>query len=85
MNKSQFLKELSLISNMSVNACNKVLNNTYLLLCDNLRKGQSVVFYGFGKFYVRNRKERILDNSKLIPAKNIPAFKTGKYFKNIVN
>ncbi len=88
MNKTEFLKVLSLNSNLSVSSCKRVLENTYSLICESLRKGQSVNFYGFGKFYVKSYKERCINNAglrKIIPAKNIPSFKTGKIFKNVVN
>lgn len=87
MNKNEFLKELSKISNTNLSTCKKVLFNTYELLCDNLKKGQSVNFYGFGKFYVKCYKERFINNrgiKKLIGAKFVPTFKTGKSFKNII-
>ncbi len=88
MNKQEFLKLLSINSNQSVSSCKKVLENTYLILCDSLKKGQSVNFYGFGKFYVKSYKERCLNiegTPKIIPAKNVPSFKTGSVFKNIIN
>ena len=88
MNKQEFLKVLSNNCNESVSNCKKILENTYLILCDNLKKGQSVNFYGFGKFYIKSYKERCLNiegTPKIIPAKNVPSFKTGKMFKEIIN
>ena len=87
MNKSEFLKELSKLSNTNLPTCKKVLHNTYALLCDNLKKGISVNFYGFGKFYVKCYKERFVNCGgikKLVSAKFVPSFKTGKNFKNII-
>lgn len=88
MNKQEFLKVLSNNCNKDVRTCKKVLQETYNVLCDILRKGQSVNFYGFGKFYVKCYKERclVIDGfQKIIPARNVPCFKTGKVFKNIIS
>lgn len=89
MNKTTFLKELSLKCNLPINTCKDVMSMGYFLLCDSLKKGQSVNFYGFGKFYVRQRKERLIKKigtslSTLVMPKSIPAFKIGKSFKEII-
>lgn len=89
MNKTEFLKEISLMSDVSIKDCNLIFNNSYKLLCNCLRKGDTISFYGFGKFYVKHINERIVKNNafvggKLLAPKNIPVFKMGKAFKEII-
>ena len=87
MNKTQFIKKLSESCNIDKNLCDFVLNSAYLLLCDNLKKGETLNIKGFGKFYVKFRKERLLkrgNQTLLIGTKNVPVFKMGKSFKNII-
>jgi len=89
MNKSDFLKQLSLNCNLPEKICRQVLSNSYLLLCDCLNKGEEVNFYGFGKFYVKTRQERFykqigVNTLALLPPQNVPVFKTGRVFKQII-
>ena len=87
MNKTQFIKKLSESCSVDKNLCGFILNNAYYLLCDNLKKGETLNLKGFGKFYVKFRKERFLkvgNKTILIGTKNIPVFKMGKSFKNII-
>ena len=88
MNKCEMISLLSCKCNMPKKQCKQVLNNFYLLICDNLKKGEEVCFYGIGKFFVKTKNERIIKTNKgevLVNAKNVPVFKMGKGFKNIIN
>ena len=54
-----------------------------------LKKGESVLLTGFGKFEVRNRASRPGINPKtlakiVLPATKVPAFKAGKALKMAV-
>lgn len=56
---------------------------------DALKKGDSVLLTGFGKFEVRHRAERAGINPKTmekitLPATKVPAFKAGKALKMAV-
>lgn len=89
MNKIEFLKEVSFKSNASLKDCKKIFSNAYYIICDCLKKGEIVNFYGFGKFYVKRRSERLIKSNmflenKLLPPKYLPAFKIGKCFKEII-
>ena len=68
--------------------CKQVLNNFYLLICDSLKKGEEICFYGIGKFFVKYKKERLIKTNRgeiFVNSKNVPVFKMGKSFKNIIN
>ena len=87
MNKTQFIKRLSENCNIDKTVCGFVLNSAYFLLCDSLKKGETLNIKGFGKFYVKFRRERFLkrgNQTLLIGTKNVPVFKMGKTFKNII-
>lgn len=88
MNKLIFLKEVSFKSDLPLNTCRKVFDNMYLVLRECLNKGHVINFQGFGKFYVKTKGERIIkvfgNEKTLVESKNIPVFKMGKSFKNII-
>lgn len=89
MNKLEFLKEVSFKSNVCLKDCKNIFINSYNIICDCLKKGETVNFYGFGKFYVKRIGERLIKNNKflknkLLPPKYLPAFKIGKCFKEII-
>ena len=86
MNKSQFIKILSQCCGLTQAKCSEVLIETYKLICENLKQGESVVFKGFGKFFVKTKRERFVknvntNNLHLIGCRNVPCFKIGKQFK----
>jgi DNA-binding protein HU-beta len=58
-------------------------------VADALKKGDSVLLTGFGKFEVRTRAARVGINPKTLskinlPASKVPAFKAGKALKMAV-
>lgn len=86
MNKTQFIKILSQSCGLSQTKCDEILSSAYFLICKNLREGESVSFKGFGKFFVKTKKERFIknfnsSNLQLIGCRNVPSFKIGKSFK----
>lgn len=88
MNKSELLKKLSEQCCLPVGICKVVLDNFYCLICDSLRKGEEINFYGVGKFVVKRRAERLIYGNLgqiFIPPKSVPVFKLSKNFRNIIN
>lgn len=90
MNKTEFVKELSQNCSLSQNKCQEVLSEAYKLICQNLKEGRQVNFKGFGKFFVRTKKERFVksfnsNNMQLIGCRHVPTFKMGKSFKKVIN
>jgi len=89
MNKTEFIKELSKKTKLTQKDCGVCLNEMVNLLQNTLSKGDSVNFIGFGKFEVKQRKQRlsynpITKNNIVLPACNTPIFKAGKNFKEAV-
>ena len=87
MNKLEFIKQLSEISGVKETDCKRFLKISYFLICDLLLKGEEISFKGFGKFFVKTRKERFVkskNKSYLVPTKHIVTFKIGKSFKEII-
>lgn len=59
------------------------------VITENLTKNEPVVFTGFGKFEVRARKAVKRINPQTgkrinVPAKVVPAFKSGKNLKDVI-
>lgn len=87
MNKKEFVKVLSLRSNLSEVKCKSLLNEIKSIIFENLRTGEDVRFAGFGRFFVKYKKERLCyfkKQTKLLPAKNVAKFTLSNCFKNIV-
>lgn len=90
MNKTEFIKNLSLICDLSQSKCQEIMQEAYNLICQNLKEGKQVSFKGFGKFYVKTKKERFVknfnsNNMHLIGCRHVPTFKMGKSFKKVIN
>jgi DNA-binding protein HU-beta len=67
-------------------AAAEAVESTLGAIADALKKGDSVLLTGFGKFEVRNRAARTGINPKTmekitLPATKVPAFKAGKALK----
>ena len=67
-------------------AAAEAVEGTLGAIADALKKGDSVLLTGFGKFEVRNRAARTGINPKTmekitLPATKVPAFKAGKALK----
>ena len=89
MNKRNFIKRVSLLCDLSQKKCEQILDKCYKLICESLCTGEGVNFKGFGKFYVKTTKERVVKNVftknlSFIRQKNVVSFKISSTFKNIV-
>ena len=87
MNKSEFVKKLSLELNLPIRFCKDFVNREFLIVKRELNVGGEVNFKNLGRLFVETKKERILKiNSKeyLLPQKNEPKIKLYRSFKNIV-
>lgn len=89
MNKKEFVKRVSNSCNISQSKCEEILNCCYKVICNSLKVGESVVFKGFGKFFVKRKKERVVKNIytknlTFINQKNVVSFKISNAFKSIV-
>ena len=89
MNKTEFIKELSKNTKLTQKDCGLCLNEITKLLQKTLCSGDAVNFIGFGKFSVKERKQRLTYNpitkdNMVLPACKLPIFKPGKNFKKAV-
>ena len=89
MNKTEFIKELSKKTKLTQKDCGLCLNEMTKLLQQALSSGNSVNFIGFGKFEVKQRKQRLSYNpikksNIMLPACKMPVFKPGKNLKEAV-
>ena len=89
MNKSELIGRMSGISGMSRECTAKALNALMKAITETVKEKENVVIPGFGTFYVKHRAERRMRNPLtgeqfVTPAKDVPAFKPGKWLKEAV-
>ena len=89
MNKKEFIKSVSSLCDISQSKCEHILNTCFKVICENLKVNENIAFKGFGKFFIKRKKERVVKNIytknlTLINEKNIVSFKMSNAFKNIV-
>lgn len=90
MTKKELIAGVADMNDMEKSLVEDVLNATLEMTQDALSEGESVDFYGFGKFIVNERKARKGRNPATgetidIAAKNAVAFKPAKALKDAVN
>lgn len=90
MNKSELVESISVSSDITKVAAEKVLDCFMASVKDALKKDEKVVLVGFGTFSVSKRaarKGRNPSNGKAIQiaAKNVPKFKAGSKLSEAVN
>ncbi|MGE4546320.1 MAG: HU family DNA-binding protein [Desulfurella sp.] len=90
MTKNEFVKVLAKKTNISQEKAKEFLDATLSTIVETLKSGESVLFTGFGSFYVSNRAQRKGRNPQTgeaitIPAFKLPAFKVGAVFKEEIN
>ena len=90
MNKSELIDEIATRSNLSKASVRRVIDATIATITSELKKGESVMFIGFGKFKVTRRPPRNSRNPRTgatlkIGAVTAPVFLAGKLLKDAVN
>ncbi len=90
MTKNEFVKVLAKKTNISQEKAKELLDATLSTITETLKSGDSVLFTGFGSFYVSNRSQRKGRNPQTgetitIPAFKLPAFKVGAVLKEEIN
>ena len=86
MNKNELVKALSEKSNLKQKDCNLCVNALLEVLKDSLERGESVLLNGFGKFFVRFKKQRKCVNPQtkalmVVSSKYVPVFSPSGAFK----
>jgi DNA-binding protein HU-beta len=89
MNKRQFIERMVEHTDSPKGEATKHLEAFTRTITEALKAGEEVQLPGFGKFYVREQKAREGKNPQTgermhIEARNVPAFKAGKAFKESV-
>lgn len=90
MNKTELIAAVADKAGLTKKDVEKAITATLETIKEEVATGGKVQVVGFGTFEARSRKERIGKNPQtkeevIIPAANVPAFKAGKAFKEIVN
>lgn len=89
MNKTELVASVAEKSGISKKDAEKAVNAVIDSIVDAVSSGDKVQIVGFGKFEVRDRKEKKSRNPRtkeeiIIPASKIPVFKAGELFKKNV-
>lgn len=89
MNKAQLIDKLSEKTKCTKSQTESFIDATLELIQKTVSKGEEVKLVGFGTFSRASRKSRPARNPKIgaavtIPSQNVPRFKPGKEFKDIV-
>lgn len=89
MNKTELVAAIAAKAEVSKKEAEKVVNATFDVITDSLKKGDKVALVGFGNFEVRERAAREGKNPQTgakikIAATKVPAFKAGKALKDAV-
>lgn len=87
MNKAEIVAKISDDVGLSKGDVNKVMDSLFQKIGKALKKGDQVVFVGFGTFKTVRRKSRKGRNPRTgaaitIPAAKVPKFTAGKAFKD---
>jgi DNA-binding protein HU-beta len=90
MKKTEFIDALSEVTSLSKADATRAVESMLDIITDTLKKGDQIVFTGFGTFMVRKRESRSGRNPRTgetiqIEASNVPAFKAGKALKDALN
>jgi nucleoid DNA-binding protein len=90
MTKLEIINEVSEKIGLPRNISEKAVEAIIGLIKETLQKGEPVILRKFGSFHVKDKKERIGRNPKTgeeatISARRVVRFKSGKYFKQIVD
>ncbi len=80
MTKKELVASVADRLGMSQKAVNKVLDETLAVIGDELSKKEEVILKDFGRFYIKEMKERpgrnpISGEAIVIPARDVAAFK----------
>jgi DNA-binding protein HU-beta len=90
MKKSEFINELAQAAHLTKAQADRAFEATIALIEDNLVKGDTITFTGFGSFRKEFREAHIGRNPQTgdqlqVPAKYVVKFKPSKNLKAVVN
>ena len=90
MNKLKIINDLAKEKNLTINDADKIVTIILEEISKSLILGERVELRGFGTFLTKRRKKRVARNPKTgefinIKAKQLPQFRTAKYFFEKIN
>ena len=90
MNKKELVNKVACRTDLSKKEIEDILTLVLETIIHSIAKGEKVTLVGFGSFRVKHTKARQARNPKtgvrlLVPAKKIPTFSVGKFFRETVN
>lgn len=89
MNKAQLIQAVADQTGMTKKGVSDVLDATLEAIMDSIKNGDSVTLTGFGTFRSVHQAASTKRNPKTgeavdVPAKNVPRFRAGKQFRELV-
>lgn len=89
MNKTELVHEVSERTGLSLNICQKVIEETFNVIKNSLSTGVPVLIRGFGKFETtvvkeRNRRDPFRKTIMVSPSKTVPVFRAYEKLSNAV-
>ena len=89
MNKSDLVAEIAAITRQPATQVSEVIDALMAVVTRTVARGDKVVLSGFGTFLRRSRARRVArdiwaDQPVNVPARNVPAFRPGKPFRETV-
>jgi DNA-binding protein HU-beta len=90
MNKEELVRTIADKTSVSQKETTKILDALTFSIMEAVAEGDKVTLIGFGSFEARDRQERQARNPRTgepitIPATKVPAFSSGKVFKEKVS
>lgn len=90
MNKAQLIEKLAEKTGLTKSQAENFLDATIQIIQKSVARGEEVKLVGFGSFSQQKRMSRKGRNPKTgepvnIPGSNVPRFKPGKDFKDLLN
>lgn len=90
MNKQQFIKAFADNANFTQKDAGIAFEAMAKTIAETLKAGEKIQIAGFGTFELKKRAQReginpLTKQKVTIPATNVPSFKFGASFKDVVN
>lgn len=89
MNKAELVEEISNRTKLPADEVSEVVESFMDVVRRSVTRGEKVVLSGFGTFHRQARARRLArdiwaEEAVVVPATNVPAFRPGKPFKEMV-
>jgi len=90
MKKQELIEKIAISTGESINTVTGVIDTFVQLVNENLKNGEKVEIYSFGKFEAIDQPERVVRNpktgeEKVSPAKKNPKFRFSPTVRKLIN